>query len=58
MNIDLRKFGLMTYVLCICDNNWKQSFVMIITEEQFKKILANYLFQEIEADHFRFTGFF
>jgi len=58
MNIDLRKLGQMTYCLLVCDENWKQSFMVIIDERQFKTILKNYLFHEIEPDHFRFVGFF
>jgi len=58
MNIDLRKLGVMTYCILVCDDKWNQSFMMIITEEQFKRVLGNYLFREIEPDHYRFTGIF
>jgi hypothetical protein len=58
MNIDLRKLGQMTYCLLVCDENWKQSFMVIIEEKQFKTMLSNYLFREIEPDHYRFIGFF
>lgn len=58
MNIDLRKLGQMTYCLLVCDKNWNESFMVIIEEHQFIKILGNYSFREIEPGHYRFTGFF
>ena len=57
MNLDLRKLGQMTYVLLVCNAEWRQSFMVIIDEREFKSLLKQYLFREVETDHYRFVGF-
>ena len=57
MNLDLRKLGQMTYVLLVCNDEWRQSFMVIIDEREFKSLLIQYLFREVEPDHYRFVGF-
>jgi len=57
MNIDLRKLGESWHCLLVCDEKWRESFMVIIDEKQFVAILREYHFREIEPGHYRFNGF-
>jgi len=57
MNLDLRKLGQCTYVLLVCNAEWRQSFMVIIDSREYESLLKQYLFREVEPDHYRFVGF-